>query len=168
LLYHTAIIGVHNQDASPEGSEFELDAWDIEENNGDLHQAFTHPPDLDIDSDMPSHSHTNGQTTSGPQRTPLLKTKSEDYASSNHEPLHNLDRPRRRSSFKERDPEVLAKAATRKRYIYASFFLVVSLISFCIQTETAVYIQANLGWNKAYAMLYVIVYWHSAIRTQLD
>ena len=63
---------------------------------------------------------------------------------------------------------MLAKAATRKRYIYASFFLVVSLISFCIQTETAVYIQANLGWNKAYAMLYVITNSRLAIQAQSD
>jgi len=29
------------------------------------------------------------------------------------------------------------------------------LISFAVQTETAVYIQHNLGWKKAYCMLYV-------------
>ena len=41
----------------------------------------------------------------------------------------------------------------RKKYIYSAFFLLLSLISFVIQTETAVYIQHELGWNKAYAML---------------
>ncbi|KAF2838327.1 hypothetical protein M501DRAFT_935587 [Patellaria atrata CBS 101060] len=47
-----------------------------------------------------------------------------------------------------------AKAANRKRYTYAAGFLVLSLISFAVQTETAVYIQHNLKWNKAYCMLY--------------
>ncbi|RAL61039.1 hypothetical protein DID88_010135 [Monilinia fructigena] len=46
------------------------------------------------------------------------------------------------------------KLATRKKYTYAAFFLSLSLISFVIQTETAVYIQHQLGWNKAYCMLY--------------
>ncbi|KAF1983914.1 hypothetical protein K402DRAFT_414109 [Aulographum hederae CBS 113979] len=38
--------------------------------------------------------------------------------------------------------------------MYAGCFLVLSLISFTIQTETAVYIQHRMGWNKAYCMLY--------------
>ena len=44
---------------------------------------------------------------------------------------------------------------TRRKYYYASFFLVVSLISFVVQTETAVYIQHELKWNKAYCMLWL-------------
>ncbi len=44
---------------------------------------------------------------------------------------------------------------TRRKYIYASFFLLVSLVSFVVQTETAVYIQHELGWNKAYCMLWL-------------
>ena len=43
----------------------------------------------------------------------------------------------------------------RRKYIYASFFLVLSLVSFVVQTETAVYIQHELGWNKAYCMMYL-------------
>lgn len=46
-----------------------------------------------------------------------------------------------------------AMKETRRTYMYAGFFLVLSLISFVIQTETAVYIQHELGWSKAYAML---------------
>ncbi|KAI9838380.1 MAG: hypothetical protein M1819_005648 [Sarea resinae] len=61
----------------------------------------------------------------------------------------------RRSTFHERDPAENANAATRKKYTYAAFFLGLSLISFVIQTETAVYIQSNLGWNKAYCMLWL-------------
>ena len=45
--------------------------------------------------------------------------------------------------------------ANRKKYTYAAFFLFLSLVSFVVQTETAVYIQHELGWNKAYCMLYV-------------
>jgi len=44
--------------------------------------------------------------------------------------------------------------ATKKKYTLAAVALVLSLISFVIQTETAVYIQSELGWKKAYAMLY--------------
>lgn len=86
-------------------------------------------------------------------RAPLLPTKHE---SSQQNGDYDTDRPpssRRRSSFRERDPDFAAKAETRKRYTYAAFFLFISLISFTAQTETAVYIQHNLKWKKAYAML---------------
>ena len=59
----------------------------------------------------------------------------------------------RRSTFGSRSPEFDAKTATRRKYTYAGFFLILSLISFVIQTETAVYIQHTLKWNKAYCML---------------
>lgn len=59
----------------------------------------------------------------------------------------------RRSTMRSRSPDTQAKLATRKKYTYAAFFLGLSLISFTIQTETAVYIQHELGWNKAYCML---------------
>ena len=66
------------------------------------------------------------------------------------------DRPplfTRRSTMRSRSPDTQAKLATRKKYTYAAFFLGLSLISFTIQTETAVYIQHELKWNKAYCML---------------
>ena len=59
----------------------------------------------------------------------------------------------KRSTFRSRSPPMEATSTVRKKYTYAAFFLVLSLISFVIQTETAVYIQHELGWNKAYAML---------------
>lgn len=62
----------------------------------------------------------------------------------------------RRSTMRSRSPDTQAKLATRKKYTYAAFFLGLSLVSFVIQTETAVYIQHELGWNKAYCMLYVV------------
>ena len=61
----------------------------------------------------------------------------------------------RRSTFHGRDPEELARAATRRRYSLAALFLLLSLISFCVQTETAAYIQKKLKWDKAYCMLFV-------------
>lgn len=62
----------------------------------------------------------------------------------------------RRSRMASRSPDTTAKLATRKKYTYAAFFLVLSLVAFTVQTETAEYIQHDLGWNKAYCMLYVI------------
>ncbi|OAT07792.1 DUF6 domain-containing protein [Blastomyces gilchristii SLH14081] len=62
---------------------------------------------------------------------------------------------RRRSALRSRTPEYDPQNATRRKYYIASFFLVVSLVSFVVQTETAVYIQHNLGWEKPYCMLYL-------------
>lgn len=59
----------------------------------------------------------------------------------------------RRSTMRSRSPDTQAKLATKKKYTYAAFFLGLSLVSFVVQTETAVYIQHKLGWNKAYCML---------------
>jgi len=52
-------------------------------------------------------------------------------------------------------PSELARDAARRRYTYASFFLVLILVSFAIQTELSAYIQGEMGWNKAYCMLYM-------------
>ncbi|WYZ41209.1 hypothetical protein EsH8_V_000104 [Colletotrichum jinshuiense] len=46
-------------------------------------------------------------------------------------------------------------ANARRKYIYAAFFLVLSLVSFVIQTELSAYIQQDLHWDKAYCMLYL-------------
>ncbi|KAN0079401.1 hypothetical protein V8E54_004615 [Elaphomyces granulatus] len=60
----------------------------------------------------------------------------------------------RRSTFRSRTPDYDAKNSTKRKYIYAAGFLVLSLISFTVQTETAVYIQHELQWDKPYCMLY--------------
>ncbi|KAK3358762.1 hypothetical protein B0T25DRAFT_74478 [Lasiosphaeria hispida] len=67
------------------------------------------------------------------------------------------DRPTfsRRSTMRSRSPATNANLAARTKYTYAAFFLVTSLISFTIQTELAAYIQNDLGWDKAYCMLYL-------------
>ncbi|KAI1003737.1 hypothetical protein K3495_g4468 [Podosphaera aphanis] len=59
-----------------------------------------------------------------------------------------------RTPMRSMSPDTQAKVATRKKYTYAAFFLGLSLITFVIQTETAVYIQHELGWNKPFCMLY--------------
>ena len=62
----------------------------------------------------------------------------------------------RRSTFRSQSPSYAQpEDMVRRKYIYASFFLVLSLVSFVVQTETAVYIQHELGWNKAYCMMYL-------------
>lgn len=57
--------------------------------------------------------------------------------------------------MRSRSPDTQARLAARKKYTFAAFFLGVSLVSFCIQTELAAYVQTDLGWNKAYCMLYL-------------
>ncbi|KAH7325879.1 putative DUF6 domain protein [Stachybotrys elegans] len=69
-----------------------------------------------------------------------------------HPPSFN----QRRSNLRSRSPkEMAAAAAARKKYTYAGFFLVVSLITFCVQTELSAHVQHDLGWDKAYCMMYL-------------
>ncbi|KAF8247838.1 hypothetical protein K440DRAFT_550267 [Wilcoxina mikolae CBS 423.85] len=64
-------------------------------------------------------------------------------------------RARRRHEMRSRSPSGAAIGlATRQKYIIAAVSLVLSLVSFVVQTETAVYIQSELGWKKPYLMLY--------------
>lgn len=89
----------------------------------------------------------------GRSHTPLLKD--ERGRPSYDEPDGSV-RPAfatKRSTFRSRSPEMEDSSATRKKYTYAGLCLVLSLVSFAIQTETAVYIQHELKWNKSYAML---------------
>ncbi|KAF2858231.1 hypothetical protein K470DRAFT_260064 [Piedraia hortae CBS 480.64] len=64
-------------------------------------------------------------------------------------------RRKRSSRLLDEDPAERARESTRRRYTYAACFLALSLVTFAIQTETAVYIQHDLQWNKAYCMLYL-------------
>jgi drug/metabolite transporter (DMT)-like permease len=117
---------------SPGNSELEFDDWDE-------HDAAM-PSDL-----RPSIDHGRD----GRANAPLLGRKTED---------DNMDNGllgRSTHHFHERDPEMQAKHETRKKYTYAAFLLALSLVSFTIQTETAVYIQHQLKWEKPYCMLYM-------------
>ncbi|RKL48615.1 hypothetical protein BFJ72_g1514 [Fusarium proliferatum] len=76
-----------------------------------------------------------------------------------YHPRESMGRPglSRRSTMRSRSPQTAAAAAedsTKKRYTYAGFFLIISLIAFCVQTELSAYIQHDLGWDKAYCMMY--------------
>lgn len=118
-------------------------AWDE-----DLSSPVYADGGVDMPSDLRPSFHRPNEARSQ-QKVPLL----DGDKSLDHAPQSQLQRTHS-SRFRERDPEELARLATRKKYTYAAFFLVVSLITFAIQTETAVYIQHNLGWKKAYCMLY--------------
>ncbi|KAF3197514.1 hypothetical protein TWF106_003358 [Orbilia oligospora] len=59
----------------------------------------------------------------------------------------------RRAEFRSRSPVTVQN--NRNRYALAALMLVLSLGSFVLQTETAQYIQRDLGWNKAYCMMQV-------------
>lgn len=109
-------------------------------------------PDWDEEGEMderpPMHRPGDGRS-----QMPLLK---EDRGRQSYDSPNGSARPpfhARRSTFRSKSPDIEGLADTRKKYTYAAFFLVLSLISFVVQTETAVYIQHELGWNKAYCML---------------
>ena len=104
--------------------------------------------DVEMDDRPPLHRPTDGRS-----QVPLLKDERgrPSYDSPNgsaRPPFHA-----RRSTFRSKSPDIEGLMDTRKKYAYAAFFLLLSLISFVVQTETAVYIQHELGWDKAYCML---------------
>lgn len=104
----------------------------------------------DIDN-MASRSHSRSQQ-------PLLKDERRGRTAHTFTDNNGYaERPSlsRRSTFRSRTPVYTDRNQTRRRYILASGFLVLSLVSFVVQTETAVYIQHNLGWDKPYCMLYL-------------
>ncbi|KAI2621300.1 hypothetical protein GGS21DRAFT_536084 [Xylaria nigripes] len=59
------------------------------------------------------------------------------------------------STVRSRSPEAQLRSAARQKYVVASIFLVMCLVSFVVQTELGRYVQHELGWNKAYCMLYL-------------
>ncbi|ORY68954.1 uncharacterized protein BCR38DRAFT_424856 [Pseudomassariella vexata] len=116
----------------------------------------------DDDMDRPSYT----RPSNGRSGTPLLHKNDEERGRSRGAPSPLLmpsswstsrTRPSlaRRSTMRSRSPDTQARIAARKKYTYAAVFLIISLVSFCIQTELAAYVQQDLGWNKAYCMLYL-------------
>ncbi|EKD17099.1 uncharacterized protein L3040_000376 [Drepanopeziza brunnea f. sp. 'multigermtubi'] len=115
--------------------------------------------DLDSEDDMGDSRSPLHRPADGHSHQPLLGKDDEDRGRTGYDNAPDSpggERPPfpRRSTMRSRSPDTQAKLATRKKYTYAAFFLGLSLVSFVIQTETAVYIQHELGWNKAYCMLY--------------
>ncbi|KAF1962363.1 hypothetical protein CC80DRAFT_399702 [Byssothecium circinans] len=97
-------------------------------------------PDIDADERL-------GRSLSA---APLLGPKDDDEGTESRSGLN-----RSTHTFHERDPEAQAHAETKRRYTYAAIFLALSLVAFTVQTETAVYIQHELKWEKPYCMLYM-------------
>ena len=112
---------------------------DIASNSWDSTAEIDRRADDEMPSDLRSEHHQ-----------PLLPS---DKARQSYNAPSRPNRSRRSSRFRERDNDRAAAAATKTRYTYAGCFLLVSLVSFAVQTETAVYVQHNLHWNKAYCML---------------
>lgn len=116
----------------------------------------TSQPDAkDMPERPPFHRPTGGLSNTS---LPLLKEERiyEDARTSREDRRSvGLRRPPR-DGFSSRSPQhERPEDQARKKYLYASFFLAVSLVSFVVQTETAVYIQHELHWNKAYCMLWL-------------
>lgn len=84
-----------------------------------------------------------------------VSTHSDASRSAGGTPAHNAAFSSRRTTLRSRSPATNARLAARKKYTYAAVFLIISLVSFCVQTELAAYVQHELGWNKAYCMLYL-------------
>lgn len=115
--------------------------------------AFDSDYDSDEQGDAMAGRPTMHRPTDGRSEVPLLK---EERGRPSYDSPGGSARPAfvsRTSAFRSRSPDLAAQSATRTKYTYAAFFLGLSLVSFVIQTETAVYIQKDLGWNKAYCML---------------
>lgn len=103
----------------------------------------------DHDAEMPSDLRPDlGE--SGGHRAPLLGGHAKDEDEGADEGLS-----RSTHTFHERDPQSQAHYETRRKYTYAAITLALSLVSFTVQTETAVYIQHQLKWEKPYCMLYM-------------
>ena len=106
---------------------------------------------------MDTRSPLHRAPTDGKSHVPLLKDERGriSYDSPNGSARPAFAATSRKATFRSRSPDMEGSSAVRKKYTYAAFFLLLSLVSFVIQTETAVYIQHELRWNKAYAMLWV-------------
>jgi hypothetical protein len=113
-------------------------------------------PSLDFDdwdeqdTSMPSDLRPDLGDTSG-HRAPLLGTQKDEDQGSDDGMIRSTHH------FHERDPISQAKYETRRKYTYAAITLALSLVSFTVQTETAVYIQHQLKWEKPYCMLSVLL-----------
>lgn len=113
-------------------------------------------PELDDDEEEMSGTRpAMHRPTDGRSQQPLLADTERGRPS--YDAPNGSARPalltQRSSRFRSHSPDLEGKSATRKKYTYAAIFLIISLISFTVQTETAKYIQDTLGWKKAYCML---------------
>jgi len=122
-----------------------------------LNSYISSDPEYDSDAEMVDRRAPMHRPTDGKSVQPLLPKDDIERgrpgydgspATGSAPPLFN-----RRSTLRSRSPDTQAKLAAKQKYTYAAFFLALSLVSFTVQTETAVFIQHKLKWNKAYCML---------------
>jgi len=135
------------QDKLPDPNAFANEEETFDDWNNEIWEDDDNEDSMPSDLRSSLERHDEGRSSQ-----PLLASK--DLPAYDSPP-----RPRdasRHSRLHERDPELEAKLATKRRYVLASIFLVLTLISFAVQTETAVYITKHLHWEKSYCMLYVL------------
>ena len=121
----------------------------------EVETGFDSDLDLEEDREVMEDRPALNRHADGRSQVPLLK---DERGRPPYESPNGSARPAfaaRRSTFRSKSPDLMTGSATRKKYTYAAFALGLSLISFVVQTETAVYIQHTLGWKKAYCMLLV-------------
>lgn len=131
------------------------------DSDNDDNMAQTRPPLLrptDGRSQQPllqDEHHGRLSTSSAVEEHHRRLSNSSAVAGSTEErPMLSSEHLQRRRTFgRSRSPEYRAEHLTRRKYMIAAGFLMLSLVSFVVQTETAAYIQHDLGWAKPYCML---------------
>ncbi|KAK3296664.1 uncharacterized protein B0H64DRAFT_106517 [Chaetomium fimeti] len=140
-----------------------------------------HDHDHDHDYDEANDRHRPSSRSSSRDASPLPTSKPTPYprltpsfasaptdllSPHHHHPNHTRPSLARRTTatsttttMRSRSPTYATAAAARaeaqRKYTFAAFFLVVSLVSFTAQTILASHIQHDRGWDKAYCMLYL-------------
>ncbi|KAH6986126.1 hypothetical protein BKA56DRAFT_579851 [Ilyonectria sp. MPI-CAGE-AT-0026] len=154
--------------SNPDGNHYDEDDEDsswYELDNMDPESARRPPFNRPTDGKSGTPLLHKQQSDEERGRAGFARTNDDNSRRSSHgssrdgSPYHSemVERPSfsRRSTMRSRSPLTASETnTTRKKYTYAAFFLAVSLVSFCVQTELSAYIQHDLGWDKAYCMMY--------------
>lgn len=139
----------------PDSSAYSHSRSHSDFDNSDQDDEFDDWDDHDAAAAMPSDLRPSQERErDGRANAPLLGRHKDEDEGAEVADL-GLGMSRTSHHFHERDPKAQAKFETRRRYTYAAFLLALSLVSFTVQTETAVYIQHQLKWEKPYCMLYM-------------
>jgi drug/metabolite transporter (DMT)-like permease len=102
--------------------------------------------DRDRDAELDADLDAALDDTRGRGTDPLMGGEPRSHQASFHS---------RRSRLRSRSPDAHAASTVRTKYTIAGVFLVLCLVAFVVQTELSAYVQKDLGWNKAYCMLYL-------------
>ncbi|TRX87735.1 hypothetical protein FHL15_011372 [Xylaria flabelliformis] len=132
----------------------EIDDPDTDDDDTNTMSDRSRPPLLPSHSGMPllekdddrerlGHSLGSNSRATTPLPAPAVSTPAA---------TRSLSRP---SGVRSQSSAAQARAAARRKYALAGVFLIVCLTSFVLQTELGRYVQHELGWNKAYCMLYL-------------